>query len=100
MNNTITKDENGFNKQELKRDCIKMISKQLISEIHFCRYLFKLLSKIKESSQRGIISQFSLESHHVEKKYTMFIKHKIEKLISFSNENFLGLDEHTYREYK
>ena len=31
MNNTITKDENGHNKQELKRDSIKMISKQLIS---------------------------------------------------------------------
>lgn len=75
MNNTITKDENG--KQELKRDSIKMISKQLISEIHFCRYLFKLLSKIKESNQKGIISQFSLESHQVEKKYTMFIRHKI-----------------------
>ena len=75
MNNTITKDENG--KQELKRDSIKMISKQLISEIHFCRYLFKLLSKIKESSQKGVISQFSLESHQVEKKYTVFIRHKI-----------------------
>jgi hypothetical protein len=60
LNNTITKDENGCNKQELKRDNIKMISKQLISEIHFCRYLFKLLSKIKESNQRGVISQFSL----------------------------------------
>ena len=32
---------------EIKKDSIKSISKQLISEIHFCRYLFKLIGRIK-----------------------------------------------------
>lgn len=30
----------------------------------------------------------------------MFIKHKVDKLISFEQFNFLNIDEGTYREYK
>jgi hypothetical protein len=44
VNNDI---ENSANKKELKKDTIKLISKQLISEIHFCRYMFKLLGRIR-----------------------------------------------------
>ena len=36
----------------------------------------------------------------VEIKYTMFIKHKVDKLISFEHLNFLNIDEASYREYK
>lgn len=77
-----------------------MISKQLISEIHFCRYLFKLLGRIKESCQKGILKSYKHEAESVEKKYSQFIKHKIEKLISFEFINFLTIDEKTYKEYK
>lgn len=30
----------------------------------------------------------------------MFIKHKIEKLLSFEYMNFLSIDENTYKEYR
>lgn len=33
----------------------KLISKILVSEIHFCRFLFKLLGKIWESQKKGIL---------------------------------------------
>lgn len=45
-------------KPEMKKDIIKSISKQLIGEIHFCRYLFKLLGRIKESCQKGLLKNF------------------------------------------
>lgn len=84
-------------KNELKKDAIKTISKQLISEIHFCRYFFKLLGRIRESCQKGTLRNFKYEADCLEKKYTQFIKHKIEKLISFESINFLMIDEKTYR---
>lgn len=43
--NTTT--ETTTTKVDMKKDNLKIISKQLISEIHFCRYLFKLLGRIK-----------------------------------------------------
>lgn len=46
----------------MKKDTIKSISKQLISEIHFCRYLFKLLGRIKDSIQKGILRNFKYEA--------------------------------------
>ena len=72
----------------------------MISEIHFCRYLFKLLARIRESSQKGVLRNFKYEADSLERKYTMFIKHKVDKLISFEHLNFLTIDENIYREYK
>ena len=92
--------ESNENKPELKKEAVKSISKQLISEIHLCRYLFKLLGRIKESSQKGILRNFKYEVETLERKYTMFIKHKVDKLISFEHLNFLNIDESSYREYK
>ena len=74
LNSTI---ETSNNKTELKRDTVKAISKQLISEIHFCRYLFKLLGRIRESCQKGILKNFKFESDELERRYTQFVKHKI-----------------------
>ncbi len=47
-------------KPEIKKDIIKSISKQLISEIHFCRYLFKLLGRIKDSCLKGLLKNFKI----------------------------------------
>jgi hypothetical protein len=33
----------------------KFISKLLIAEVHFCRFLYKLLGRIKESMVGGIL---------------------------------------------
>ena len=33
----------------------KYISKLLIAEVHFCRFLYKLLGRVKESSSEGIL---------------------------------------------
>ena len=79
--NTTT--ETATAKVDLKKDTLKMISKQLISEIHFCRYLFKLLGRIKESSQKGMFYECKSDIKDVERQYTLFIKHKIDKLIAF-----------------
>ena len=97
LNSTI---ETSNNKTELKRDTVKAISKQLISEIHFCRYLFKLLGRIRESCQKGILKNFKFESDELERRYTQFVKHKIQKLISYEGVNFLDFQENTYKQYK
>ena len=62
--------------------------------------MFKLLGRIKESSQKGMLKNFKYEVDSVERKYTIFIKHKVDKLISFEHLNFLNIDDASYREYK
>ena len=58
------------------------------------------MGRIKESNQKGILRNFKYEVDSLERKYTMFIKHKVDKLISFEHLNFLNIDEPSYREYK
>ena len=71
LNNFSVKEiENKSNKElispssgyvELGKEERKHISKQLIAEVHFCRFLYKLLGRLKESVNSGILSTFSEE---------------------------------------
>jgi hypothetical protein len=71
----------------------------LISEVHFCRFLFKLLQKIKESSKAGLLKGAHREEiDRIHKNYTAIIKSKIENLLAFKDHNFLQCEG--YREYK
>jgi hypothetical protein len=76
----------------------KAISKILVSEIHFCRFLFKLLSKISESSRKGLLQQSSEEVEAIMRNYTAIIRHKIDNLTRFSSSNFIGAT--AYEDYK
>lgn len=40
---------------ELSKDERKHVSKLLIAEVHFCRFLYKLLGRLKESIQSGLL---------------------------------------------
>lgn len=40
----------------------KFISKLLIAEVHFCRFLYKLLGRVKESMANGIFKEKELGS--------------------------------------
>ena len=61
----LKKDESvSPNKTQRKKDTVKRedrknISKVLIAEVHFCRFLFKLLARIKESVKKGILNEGS-----------------------------------------
>jgi hypothetical protein len=55
------------------------------------------LGRIRESTLKGALKKFKYEADSIERKYTMFIKHKVDKLISFENVNFLNIDENTYK---
>ena len=43
---------------------------------------------------------FKYEADSLERKYAGFIRHKIDKLISFEHMNFLNVEESVYKEYK
>ncbi len=68
----------------------KSVSKILVSEIHFCRFLFKLLGKIRDCQQRGLLQHSSGEVEAIMKDYTGIIRHKIDNLVRFSNNNFIN----------
>ena len=76
----------------------KAISKILVSEIHFCRFLYKLLGKIIESGKKGLLQNLSSEVEAIVMDYVGIIKHKIDNLVSFSSQNFLNIQG--YEEYK
>jgi hypothetical protein len=77
----------------LKKEEKKNISKILIAEVHFCRFLYKLLMRIKESTESGILLNFeeSSEVKNVFSSYTRLIKYKLQKIINFSTNNFLKM---------
>jgi hypothetical protein len=55
-----------------------MISKVLISEVHFCRFLYKLMQKMKESISNGLLAHINEEiTENLLKNYTGIIKEKI-----------------------
>lgn len=43
-------------KEDAKKTDRKLTSKILISEIHFCRFLYKLLGRISDSRKSGLLS--------------------------------------------
>lgn len=76
----------------------KLTSKILISEIHFCRFLYKLLARVGESKKSGLLREASVLAEQVTYDYMGIIKHKIDNLISFRNNNYVGVNG--YEEYK
>lgn len=77
----------------LKKEEKKNVSKILIAEVHFCRFLYKLLMRIKESTESGILHNFeeSSEVKNIFSTYTKLIKYKLQKIINFSTNNFLKM---------
>lgn len=67
-----------------------MISKILVSEIHYCRFLYKLLSKIIESSKNGLLQHSRSEVDAITSNYIGIIKHKIDNLMSFPTNNYIN----------
>ena len=83
----------------LSREQKKLISKMLISEVHFCRFLYKLLQKIKESSKVGVLKGAQKQDiERVHACYATVIKQKIDQLLAFKDQNFLRCEG--YREYR
>ena len=85
---------------ELSKDERKHVSKLLIAEVHFCRFLYKLLGRLKESIQSGLLgtSNCSQVVSDVFQLFTGIIKHKIINLKNFQNQNFLKITR--YSDYK
>ena len=76
--------------EPLGKDQKKLISKMLISEVHFCRFLFKLLQKIKECAKSGLLKGvYREEIDRIYSSYTAIIKNKINHLLAFKDYNFL-----------
>lgn len=76
----------------------KLTSKIVISEIHFCRFLFKLLTRIKESMKSGLLQYSHNEVENIIYDFTGIIKHKIENLINLKTANIISPS--SYEEYK
>lgn len=56
----------------------RILSKILISEVHFCRFLFKLIQKMKESEKSGLLAdKCGEELTGVYKNFTGIIRQKI-----------------------
>lgn len=71
----------------------------LISIVHFCRFLYKLITRIKESENCGILKQVGyFEVHGVYYAYTQTIKYLIGLLTNFPKKDFLKLE--SYEKYK
>jgi serine/threonine-protein kinase ULK2 len=85
-------------KEDGKKPDRKLTSKILISEIHFCRFLYKLLGRITESKKGGLLGEAGQVAEQVTYDYMGIIKHKIENLLGFKNKNYIGVGG--YEEYK
>ena len=60
--------------------------------------MFKLLGKIRDCQQRGLLQHSSGEVEAIMRDYTGIIRHKIDNLVGFSNNNFINTS--CYEEYK
>lgn len=76
----------------------KYISKLLIAEVHFCRFLYKLLGRVKESSTDGIFRHNPTISTMLFTAFTQIIEHKVTKLKEFDQSNYLK-EEVDYSKY-
>jgi hypothetical protein len=85
--------------ETLNRENKKLISKILICEVHFCRFLFKLMQKMKDSSKIGLLSEVRMEVYEqLMRNYAGIIKHKIDQLTSFGSDNYIKCEG--YADYK
>ena len=83
----------------MRKEDKKHISKIVIAEIHFCRFLYKLLGRLKESMENGMLSNnFPSSVSDVFRLFTGIIKHKIVNLKNFEKKNILNIER--YEEYQ
>jgi hypothetical protein len=76
----------------------KLISKILISEVHFCRFLFKLFQRINESAKGGLLKDCPREVEEINRSFAGIIRHKVENLNSFKDYNYIKCEG--YKSYK
>jgi hypothetical protein len=60
----------------------KFVSKLLIAEVHFCRFLYKLSCQIKESSLTGLFKD-NPQTNCLLQCFTQIIEQKVTKLKDF-----------------
>jgi hypothetical protein len=77
----------------------KFVSKLLIAEVHFCRFLYKLSCQIKESTLTALFKE-NPQTNRLLLCFTQIIEQKVTKLKNFESENFLGIDSGKFEEYK
>jgi hypothetical protein len=77
----------------------KFVSKLLIGEVHFCRFLFKLSGQIKESWLTGLLKDSPCTSPLLQ-SFTQVIEQKVTRLRNFESENFLDIGGEKYEEYR
>lgn len=79
----------------MSKDDKKFVSKLLIAEVHFCRFLYKLLGRIKESMSSGLFKD-SPKASCLFKCFTQVIENKVTKLKEFEHENYLDIEVDKY----
>jgi hypothetical protein len=77
----------------------KFVSKLLIAEVHFCRFLYKLSGQIKESCLTGLFKD-NPQTSCLLQSFTQIIEQKVTKLKEFESVNFLGIDDVKFHEYR
>jgi hypothetical protein len=77
----------------------KFVSKLLIAEVHFCRFLYKLSGQIKESCLTGLLKD-SPCTNPVLQCFTQIIEQKVTRLRNFESHNFLDIGGEKYEEYR
>ena len=72
----------------------------LIGQVHVCRLLFKVISKIKESSRNGILRRKLEEERMASVKcYANIIIKNLQRIKNFGSHNFLHLSENHLEDY-
>lgn len=77
----------------------KLVSKLLIAEVHFCRFLYKLYGRIKESMGVGLFSD-NMRTNYLFKSFTNIIETKVGRLKEFERRNYLDIESQKYDEYR
>jgi serine/threonine protein kinase len=77
----------------------KFVSKLLIAEVHFCRFLFKLSGQIRESCLTGLLKDCA-RTDALLRCFTRIIELKVTRLRDFEAANFLDIGAEKYEEYR
>lgn len=72
----------------------------LIGQVHVCRMLYKIISKIKTSSKQGVLKKkLEEDKKKLIQCYANIIIKNIHKIKNFASNNFLYLPDHHLEEY-
>ncbi len=71
----------------------KYISKLLIAQVHFCRFLYKLLGRVKESANGNGLFCHEMQpfTRNLYRVFTTVIERKVCMLKDFQNQDYLGI---------